>query len=92
MVKRRLTVTTAKTGMVLADQERGDLSSDVIRTALLHDEALLPGTAGHCCHAVRKEAISAVMDLGTPGEQVAYRLIHAHCRRRLGGSKPSTLP
>ena len=42
--------------------------------------------------AVRKEAISAVMDLGTPGEQVAYRLIHAHCRRRLGGSKPSTLP
>jgi RNA-directed DNA polymerase len=42
--------------------------------------------------AVRKEAISAVMDLGTPGEQVAYRLIHAHCRRRLGGSKPSNLP
>jgi RNA-directed DNA polymerase len=42
--------------------------------------------------AVRKEAISAVMDLGTPGEQAAYRLIHAHCRRRLGGSKPSTLP
>jgi RNA-directed DNA polymerase len=42
--------------------------------------------------AVRKEAISAVMDLGTPGEQVAYRLIHAHCRRRLDGSKPSTLP
>jgi hypothetical protein len=42
--------------------------------------------------AVRKEAISAVMDLGAPGEQVAYRLIHAHCRRRLGGSKPSTLP
>jgi RNA-directed DNA polymerase len=42
--------------------------------------------------AVRKEAISAVMDLGTPGEQVAYRLIHAHCRRRLGSSKPGTLP
>ena len=42
--------------------------------------------------AIRKEAVAAVMDLGTPGEQVAYRLIHAHCRRRLGGSKPSTLP
>ena len=42
--------------------------------------------------AVRKEALSAVMDLGTPGEQVAYRLIHAHCRRRLDASKPSTLP
>jgi RNA-directed DNA polymerase len=42
--------------------------------------------------AIRKEAITAVMDLGTPGEQVAYRLIHAHCRRRLGGSEPSTLP
>ena len=44
--------------------------------------------------AIRKEAISPVMDLGTPGEQVAYRLIHlihAHCRRRLGGIKPSTL-
>jgi RNA-directed DNA polymerase len=42
--------------------------------------------------AIRKEAISTVTDLGTPGEQVAYRLIHAHCRRHLGGSKPSTLP
>jgi RNA-directed DNA polymerase len=40
--------------------------------------------------AIRKEAVATVMDLGTPGEQVAYRLIHAHCRRRIGGSKPST--
>ena len=39
--------------------------------------------------AIRKEAVSAVMDLGTPGEQVAYRLIHAHCRRRISGSEPS---
>ena len=39
--------------------------------------------------AVRKEAIATVMDLGTPGEQAAQRLIHAHCRRRIGG-KPST--
>ena len=27
--------------------------------------------------AIRKEAITAVMDLGTPGEQAAYHLIHA---------------
>src|ERR671924_1335484 len=40
--------------------------------------------------AIRKEAVSAVMDLGTPGEQAAYRLIHAHCRRRIGGTQPST--
>jgi RNA-directed DNA polymerase len=40
--------------------------------------------------AIRKEAISTVTDLGMPGEQVAYRLIHAHCRRRIGGSEPST--
>lgn len=40
--------------------------------------------------AIRKEAVATVVDLGTPGEQVAYRLIHAHCRRRTGGSKPST--
>ena len=37
--------------------------------------------------AIRKEAVATVMDLGTPGEQVAYRLIHAHCRRRIGGSE-----
>ena len=35
--------------------------------------------------AIRKEAITAVMDLGTPGEQAAYHLIHAYCRRRIGG-------
>jgi len=57
MVKRRLTVTTAKTGTVLAVEERGDLSSDVIRTALLHDEALLLGTAGHCCHCACRHAV-----------------------------------
>ena len=37
--------------------------------------------------AIRKEAVATVMDLGTPGEQVAYRLIHAHCRRRIGVSE-----
>ena len=35
--------------------------------------------------ATRKEAITAVMDLGTPGEQAAHHLIHAYCRRRIGG-------
>jgi RNA-directed DNA polymerase len=35
--------------------------------------------------ATRKEAITSVMDLGTPGEQAAYHLIHAYCRRRTGG-------
>jgi RNA-directed DNA polymerase len=38
--------------------------------------------------AIRKEALASVMDLGTPDEQVAYRLIHARCRRRIGGGKP----
>ena len=40
--------------------------------------------------AVRKQAMTAVMDLGTPGEQAAHHLIHAYCRRRIGGSKPGT--
>ena len=35
--------------------------------------------------AIRKEAVTTVMDLGTPGEQAAYHLIHAYCRRRIGG-------
>ena len=39
--------------------------------------------------AIRKEAVTAVMDLGTPGEQAAHHLIHAHCRRRIAGSKPA---
>jgi len=39
--------------------------------------------------AIRKEAITAAMDLGTPGEQAAYHLIHAHCRRRIGSTKPA---
>jgi RNA-directed DNA polymerase len=38
--------------------------------------------------AIRKEAVASVTDLGTPDEQVAYRLIHAHCRRRISGGKP----
>jgi RNA-directed DNA polymerase len=42
--------------------------------------------------AIRKHAITTVMDLGTPGEQVAYHLIHAYCRRRIGGSNPALLP
>jgi len=39
--------------------------------------------------AVRKQAMTTVMDLGTPGEQAAHHLIHAYCRRRIGG-KPGT--
>ena len=39
--------------------------------------------------AVRKQAITTVMDLGTPDEQAAHHLIHAYCRRRIGG-KPGT--
>jgi hypothetical protein len=35
--------------------------------------------------AIRKETVTAVMDLGTPGEQAAYHLIHACYRRRTGG-------
>ena len=38
--------------------------------------------------AIRKEAVASAMDLGTPREQVAYRLIHAHSRRRIDGGKP----
>jgi hypothetical protein len=34
------------------------------------------------------QAMTTVMDLGTPGEQAAHHLIHAYCRRRTGGSKP----
>jgi hypothetical protein len=33
--------------------------------------------------------MTTVMDLGTPGEQAAHHLIHAYCRRRIGG-KPGT--
>ena len=40
--------------------------------------------------AIRKQAVATVMDLGTPDEQAAHHLIHAYCRRRVGGSKPST--
>ena len=41
--------------------------------------------------AVRKHAVATVMDLGTPGEHAAYRLIRVHCRRRIGSS-PALLP
>jgi RNA-directed DNA polymerase len=43
--------------------------------------------------AIRKRAVDSVTDLGTPGEQVAYHLIHAHCRNRIGnGTSPALLP
>jgi RNA-directed DNA polymerase len=43
--------------------------------------------------AIRKHAIDSVTDLGTPDGRVAYHLIHAHCRRRIGsGTTPALLP
>ena len=43
--------------------------------------------------AIRKHAIDSVTDLGTPDERVAYHLIHAHCRNRIGsGTSPALLP
>ena len=43
--------------------------------------------------AIRRHAITSVMDLGTPDERAAHHLIHAHCARRLGGtSDPALLP
>ena len=43
--------------------------------------------------AIRKHAIDSVTDLGTPDGCVAYHLIHAHCRRRIGnGTSPALLP
>jgi len=43
--------------------------------------------------AIRKHAITSVTDLGTPDGRVAYHLIHAHCRRRIGsGTSPALLP
>src|SRR6266571_7194153 len=43
--------------------------------------------------AVRKHAVSTVMDLGTPDKQAEYHLIHAYCRRRIGdSSRPALLP
>jgi RNA-directed DNA polymerase len=43
--------------------------------------------------AIRKHAIGSVTDLGTPDGRVAYHLIHAHCRRRIGsGTSPALLP
>jgi RNA-directed DNA polymerase len=43
--------------------------------------------------AIRKHAVTSVMDLGTPDERAAHHLIHASCRRRLGsGDSPALLP
>jgi RNA-directed DNA polymerase len=43
--------------------------------------------------AIRKQAITSVMDLGTPDERAAHHLIHAHCQRRIGsGISPALLP
>ena len=43
--------------------------------------------------AIRKDAITSVMDLGTPDERAAHHLIHASCRRRLGSDNgPALLP
>jgi RNA-directed DNA polymerase len=44
--------------------------------------------------AIRKHAITSVMDLGTPDERAAHHLIHAHCRRRISdsGTNPALLP
>ena len=43
--------------------------------------------------AIRKHAITSVMDLGTPDERAAHHLIHAHCQRRIGnGANPALLP
>jgi RNA-directed DNA polymerase len=43
--------------------------------------------------AIRKNAITSVTDLGRPDERAAHHLIHAHCRRRIGGgTSPALLP
>ena len=43
--------------------------------------------------AIRKHTIDSVTDSGTPDGRVAYHLIHAHCRRRVGsGTSPALLP
>lgn len=43
--------------------------------------------------AIRKHAVDSVTDLGTPDGRIAYHLIHAHCRNRIGnGASPALLP
>jgi RNA-directed DNA polymerase len=43
--------------------------------------------------AIRKQAITSVMDLGTPDERAAHHLIHARCQSRIGnGTSPEPLP
>jgi len=41
--------------------------------------------------AIRKHAITSVMDLGAPDERAAHHLIHASCRRRLGSGNGTAL-
>jgi RNA-directed DNA polymerase len=43
--------------------------------------------------AIRKQAITSVMDLGTPDERAAHHLMHARCQSRIGnGTSPESLP
>jgi RNA-directed DNA polymerase len=43
--------------------------------------------------AIRRHAVTSVMDLGTPDERAAHHLIHAHCLRRTSaGTSPALLP
>ena len=42
--------------------------------------------------AIRKHAITSVMDPGMPDERAAHYLIHAHCRRVGEGTSPALLP
>jgi hypothetical protein len=44
--------------------------------------------------AIRKHAVTSVMDLGTPDERAAHHLIHGHCQRRIGSGSgsPALLP
>ena len=41
--------------------------------------------------AIRKHLIAASVDLGRPDEPASPHLIHAYCRRRLGGTSPAVL-
>lgn len=42
--------------------------------------------------AIHKHAITTAMDLGTPNDHTAARLIHANCHRRLGDGTNPALP
>ena len=41
--------------------------------------------------AIRKHAVTSVMDLGTPDERAAHHLIHAYCRSRISNGISSAL-